>query len=103
MREIILASMFSAGLSAGGTYTLMRSETPASDNGAVLMEMLQTQQAILASQNAINEAQTAIYKAQREDANRSLLLGRIIARSVTGTDPLPVLQQAKAPDIALSK
>lgn len=40
----------------------------------------------------------AIAAAREVNDGRMILIGRIIAKSITGTDPLPVLQRVKATD-----
>jgi hypothetical protein len=124
MRAAILSAALAGLVSSGGTYAVVHYRQPdmqseiqqartdgdlsarlelakREDNAALLSKILEVDSAILSGQQAVYQAQAATYKSQLEYFNRAMLVSRIIARSITGTDPLPILQAARAPDTGL--
>lgn len=103
MRDMILAALLSAGVSSGGTYAVMRSHAPTQDDRVVLQlqKMNVALDQIMATELRGQAMQMAAYQALAENANRQLIVGRLIAQGITGKDPLPILQQAKAPEIGV--
>jgi len=92
MREMIMAALLGAGVSSGGTYALMPHAQPADSGQALVAQMERLNTSVL----QLQATQLAAYKAQAEDTNRLLILGRLQVQAITGHDPLPILQHADA-------
>lgn len=109
LKETLLTAAMAAAISTIGTYSTMRfGDWAKPDNGPVLAELLNVerqtfdlQSKILASITQVQSAQLQMYTNQLLNDNRQLILGRLLVRSITNTDPLPLLQAAKSSDMPL--
>ena len=82
MINMLLAALLAAGISGAGTYALIQRAPPPYDTLA--FERL----------NARLDELVALQQNQLVAADRQIMLGRLMVRATTGSDPLPILQQS---------
>ena len=111
MKELVLTALLAAGVSSAGTYGVMRVQpVPTVVDTSAMTDQLRQMNATLTRTLERQEGWAQIHasyqqlmdrraQAQAEYDNRALIVSRIIAKSITGTDPLPILQTAKAADV----
>lgn len=80
MINMLLAALVAAGLSGVGTYMMTQRAPP--DMSAI--ERLNTR---------LDEL-VALQHQQLIGTDRQIMLGRMMVRATTGSDPLPILQQS---------
>lgn len=81
MFNMVLAALLAAGISGAGTYALMQRAAPP-DMSAI--ERL----------NARLDELVALQQQQLVGTDRQIMLGRLMVRATTGSDPLPILQKS---------
>jgi hypothetical protein len=84
MINMILTALLAAGLSGVGTYAVMQRAPPSAPYDALAIERLNTR---------IDQL-VALQQQQLVGIDRQIMLGRLMVRATTGSDPLPILQQA---------
>ena len=80
MFNMVLAALLGASISGVGTYMMTQRAPP--DMSAI--ERL----------NARLDELVALQQNQLIAADRQIMLGRLMVRATTGSDPLPILQQS---------
>jgi len=83
MINMILTALLAAGLSGVGTYAVMQRAPPSAPYDALAIERLNTR---------IDQL-VALQQQQLVGIDRQIMLGRLMVRATTGSDPLPILQQ----------
>ena len=83
MINMILTALLAAGLSGVGTYAVMQRAPPSAPYDTLAIERLNTR---------IDQL-VALQQQQLVGIDRQIMLGRLMVRATTGSDPLPILQQ----------
>lgn len=84
MFNMVLAALLAAGISGAGTYALMQRAPPSALYDMSAIERL----------NARLDELVALQQKQLVVGDRQIMLGRLMVRATTGSDPLPILQQS---------
>ena len=84
MLNMVLAALLAAGISGAGTYALIQRAPPAAPYDTLAFERL----------NARLDELVALQHQQLIGTDRQIMLGRLMVRATTGSDPLPILQQS---------
>jgi hypothetical protein len=102
MRETIIAALLAAGVASGGTYTIVQTKhatEPVVDINPQLRALSASIEQLAALEQQGQAMQAASLKAQTDVANRQLIVERVIARTITGADPLPADALPDTPDV----
>ena len=84
MINMLLAALLAAGVSGVGTYMMTQRAPPAAPYDTLAIERL----------NARLDELVALQQKQLVVGDRQIMLGRLMVRATTGSDPLPILQQS---------
>jgi hypothetical protein len=84
MNNTLLAALVAAAVSGVGTYAMMQQAPPTAPYDTLAIERL----------NARLDELVALQQKQLVGTDRQIMLGRLMVRATTGSDPLPILQQA---------
>lgn len=93
MFNMVLAALLGASISGVGTYMMTQRAPP--DTMAIEQLDAKLDQLVMLERGT-QEIQAAAWKAQLEGADHQIMLGRLIVRALTGSDPLPILKRAQS-------